>query len=211
MFALAIACQGPTPKDVLDDYKAALEKRDAFTLHSLSDADARRAYSAQELAARVQEDTQALDRVAELLEGALEVKQSARVQLRDGRVLLLIKEGSDWKIAQGGVGLERYDTPEHALDAFFRAVSTGRLRIVRKVIPERFEARFSNDQALVDHLLRISPRIEQARTRLGPLTPGRAVIREGPGGARLAKLSYAEGRAVQMTLEGARWRLLDLE
>lgn len=126
--------------------------------------------------------------------------------LEDGSTLELVLEEGRWKVASGSDSPGRFDTPEHALETFFRAALAGKLDEVRGAIPDRDRGGLATDEALAKHLADNAERIARAREKIGPLAPGRAVVR----GDR-AELVYGPGLAVTFEKEGAGWVIVDLE
>jgi hypothetical protein len=182
----------------LEAYRAALRAGDAAGVHALSDGATRAQVTPEALAGRLSD--------APGLAGTATVAVYAVATLTDGRAVRLVLEPGGWKVAEGGLSLAAYDTPEAALQTLFFAAEAGRLAEVRGALPEAFQARYADDGALAAHLAELRPRLAAARAGLGALTSGRARI-EGDH----AELPYGEGRAATWVLEAGRWRVLDVE
>jgi hypothetical protein len=120
-------------------------------------------------------------------------------------VELAFDEGR-WRITKGGIQPARFDTPEHALETFFRAAEAKRLVDVRRAMPARHRTALTEDEKLHAHLSSSAERIERARRLIGTLSPGRAVIQ----GDR-ADLAYGTGLSVTFEREEGEWRIVDLE
>ena len=193
-------CAAAPPEATLDAYRAALEAGDAPRLYALSDPATRARVTPEAFAAR-------LAAAPPARWGAVEALQVFAVAtLADGRQLRLVQGPDGWRVAEGGVALAAYDTPEAALATLLAGAEAGRLDEVRGALPEAFQARYAGDAALAAHLAAVRGRLAAARSALGALTPGRARIQ----GDR-AQLPYGEGRAVELVLEAGRWRVLDVE
>lgn len=200
-------CVPPGPKETLDRYREALARGDVDAVWSLSDSAFRNAHAKEELRSALASDPGAFAKAEERLKGSGEgVRQSAEIALSGGDRALLVREDQEWRIAEGGFEPASFDTPEHALFAFFDAVRVGRWPVVRKAIPERHASKFGSDEVLRAHVAAMRARIERARAAVGPSPSGRAEI----DGTK-AVLTYGEGRRVTFEREGGVWRILDLE
>lgn len=198
LFVLTIACAPRGPKDALDEYRAAVLRKDAAAVRAMSDASYRAAFDEAAVLA-------SLD-AAPPLGTVTSSGARASFRLESGERIELVLEEGAWKIASGGVTPARYDTPEGALETFFRAALAGRLDDVRPAIPRRFLEAMPTDEALEKHIAASADRIARARARIGPIAPGRAAIH-----GRTADLTYGPGLAVTFELEDARWVIVDLE
>ncbi|MCB9648001.1 MAG: hypothetical protein H6730_15530 [Deltaproteobacteria bacterium] len=202
LYALALVacagCAGAQPEDTLAAYRDALQARDAARVHALSDPASQAELSPEALA----------ERMAAAPPGPLAevARVDALITLTDGRRVRLVRVPAGWRVAEGGLSLAAYDTPEAALRTLLAAAEAGRLDEVRRAMPEAFQARYASDEVLSAHLEAQAPRLAAVRAALGPLSPGRARIQ----GDR-ASIDYGEGRSVTLVREGERWRVLDVE
>jgi hypothetical protein len=197
------ACAGPRPEEALRAYRAALARKDVATLRELSDAGFRATWSEARLARWMKKNPRLIEAALDRTEG-LRLREEAVVEDEQGRVRL-VREPDGWKVAEGGLLVARFDTPEAALQTFFFA-ATGHQDLLRELIPEADADRFASDFALAKHLYANRERIFRARDAIGPIDEGMAVI----DGDR-ARIPYGDGKAVELRLEGERWRVLDLE
>lgn len=200
---LACASQAPSPRQTLEAYREALAKADAETLVALSDEGFRENWDEVRLTRWLQKNPRLLQEALGRLDEGFGLQEAHF--FFEGHRVRLVREGKRWRVAEGGVLVARFDTPEAALETFFFA-STGHLGLLRKLIPDSEVSRFASDFALGKHLYSMQARIFRARDELGPIRPGMAQI-EGDR----ATISYGTGKAVEMVLEGGRWRILDIE
>lgn len=205
LFAAACASTPAGPEETLQRYREAIVERDASTLHALSDATFRSTWDE----ARLERWLDKNPRLAEEAEARLEapigrLSEEAILPVEGGRIRL-VREPDGWKVAEGGVLVARFDTPEAALETFFFA-ATGHLGLLRQLIPEAAQSRFASDSELGRHLHAMQERIFRARDAIGALTPGRAII-DGPH----ATIPYGDGKSAELILEGDRWRVVDVE
>lgn len=204
---LLSACAPRTPRETLEAYRDALRERDFETVWALSSSAARRAHGPPDLAAKA-DHPEVIGAASARIEACTSsvAREVFEVEIAGGRVVRLVREEGEWRVHRGVLDLASSDTPEHALDTFFRAIDAGDFALVRSAIPKRLVAEYTSDRALSAHLLHMEPRIARARARIGPLVPGRAEI-EGIH----AEIAYGEGRRATFEREDGIWRILDLE
>jgi hypothetical protein len=207
LLLLLAACSDRGPKDALDRYREALERKDARAMLALSERSLRESMTEEELRAYLDAQTTVLSGIAGDLAGPpTRLRRSAEVILKSGRRIVLVEEDGAWRIAEGAVELARFDTPEHALTTFFAATLARRWATVRRAIPKRFVDALSSDDALAKHVEAMRPRIDRARVEIGVAMGGRVELR----GER-ALLAYGEGKKVTFEREDGAWKVLDLE
>jgi hypothetical protein len=195
---ISVACAPRGPEKTLDEYREAVRNKDARAVHALSDESFRAAFDEAAVEAELSS--------APVL-GAVRGKDERAIYvLEDGSTIELVLEQGAWKVASGGVSPGRFDTPERALETFFRAALGGKLSLVRRAIPERDRGGLATDEALAKHLADNSDRIARAREKIGGLKERRAQVR----GER-AELSYGPGLSVTFEKEGEGWVIVDLE
>lgn len=203
---LTAACAAsPTPESTLEAYQRALAEGDVAELRRLSHAPFRQAWSEDRLRRWIRKNPRLLDEAGQRMsrpQGPVDVQAHLPVE---GGSVRLVREDDGWRVAGGGVLVARFDTPEAALETFFFA-ATGHLGLLRKLIPEEQVDRYRSDYALGTYLYSVRDRIFRARDEVGPLTPGRAEV-----DGKRARLAYGNGKAVEMILQGERWRVLDVE
>lgn len=199
------ACAAPTPERTLDAYRKALGEGDVAALRKLSDARFQAAWDLPALSKWARKNPRLLLEAEARLGRPDPVRRPTLVfPLEAGEVRLVWEEG-EWRVASGGWLLARFDTPEAALRTFFFA-ATGHLGLLRKCLPDAEARRLATDYMLGQELYARRARIFSARDAIGPITEGRARV-EGEE----AILPYGEGRAARLVLEGARWRVVDVE
>jgi hypothetical protein len=192
------ACASHGPERALDEYREAVKRKDAGAVHALSDASFRAAFDVAAIAKELEE--------ARAVGEPKTSAQHATFVLESGETIELLFEDGAWKVTSGGIQPARFDTPERALESFFRAALAGKLAVVRAAIPKRFREVHEDDASLEKHLASIADRIATARTRLGPIKAGRAAIHGDE-----ADLPYGAGLSVTFEKEGDRWVIVDLE
>ena len=117
----------------------------------------------------------------------------------------LIRENDQWRVAEGGLLLPAFDTPEAAARTFFFAAS-GHLGLLRRTLTDADAEERYSDYLIGKWLYAERDRIFAARDAVGPIDDGRAEV----DGDR-ARIPYGDGAAVQLVLEGGRWRVFHFE
>ena len=200
-----VACAGPQPKSVLSKYQQALQARDAKTIYKLSDNDFKSIHSVSEIEGYLANNDGDTKSLAELLgEEIVATALRGTIELASGHVVHLIHEDGRWKVRAGGIPFDRFDSPQAALNAFFRAYRDGRLEVLRKLIPSNFASRYLDDTQLEAHLERIRSRVVAAENRL-PKVP--KAVEDG----ETAEITYGDGFKVRFIKEGGSWKISDLE
>jgi hypothetical protein len=195
----AVGC-GPRPPELaLDAYRDAVARKDAAAVLALSDATFRAAFDESAVEAELADRKDGIALVTSS-------DQRATFTLESGETIELVLEDGAWRVRAGGISPARFDTPERALETFFRGALAGKLDVVRQAIPKRFRDALTTDAALEQHIAAMADRIARARSRIGPIGAGRAAIH----GAR-ADLTYGPGLAVTFEKEDDRWVIVDLE
>lgn len=192
------ACAAPTPDDVLRSYAEAVARGDADEVRRLSAAKLRSEMSVSDVRAALDADPN----LALQLSGPT-VARRCELDLGD-RTIRLVREAQAWRVSSGGAYVLRFDTPAASLAALFVAVEQGRMDVLRRVVPRRFQQYFGTEQALVAHLTEQMDRIHAAQAAIG----ADAQIRVD--GDRAA-LVYGPGRSVRFEREDGEWKILDLE
>lgn len=199
VLASACACRPHGAEQALDAYRDAVARKDARAVLALSDEAYRAAF----------DETAVEEALGEQRDGIANVtkaEEHATFALENGEEIEMVLEGGAWHVAHGGICPARFDTPERALETFFRAALAGKLDVVRQAIPKRFRDELRTDADLSKHISVMSDRIARARSRLGPITAGRAAIH-----GEHADLTYGPGLAVTFEKEDTRWVIVDLE
>lgn len=202
---LAGCAAPPGPAAAVAAYREAVARGDAEAVLRWSDAATRAAVKAEEVETQLAGDAAGAASTAEAL-GRPVVREATELELEGGRRVGLVREADGWRVATGGLGLDRNDTPENALGTFLRAVTAKRLALVRRLIPEAARERFTSDAALAAHLEAVAPRIEAARRRHAD-APSQAAEILGEE----AHLEYPDGTKITFLLGPAGWTILDLE
>jgi hypothetical protein len=199
VFCLVLfACTPRAPEDALDAYRRAVAAKDPQAILALSDASFRATFDEAAVAAALSQSTG--------LAPTRSKDQRAIFVLENGETIELVFEDGDWRVARGGVVPARFDTPEGALETFFRAAVAENFAVLRQTIPKRHRDQLVGDAALEKHIAAMADRIARARSRIGRIGPGRAVIH----GER-ADLAYGPGLSVTFEREESGWVIVDLE
>lgn len=197
------ACASQAPQDVLRDYRSAVAEGRIDRVRSLSDAHFRDAYDPAALAKQLRKNPRLFTEAAARLEG-LERLEMVGTTSSGERVRLVLEDGR-WRVAEGGLLMPDFGTPEGVTRTFFFA-ATGHIELLRDCLPEEAAQRFASDYQLGKHLHTHRERIFAARDELGPITDGMAVVK-----GKRARIPYGTNKAVELILEGDRWRVVDLE
>ena len=200
-----ISCANAKPKSVLSQYQQALQSRDAKSIYKLSDNDFRSIHSVTEIEKYLSENEADAKSLAELLaEDTVATALRGTIELASGHVVHLIFEDGRWKVRAGGIPFDRFDSPQAALNAFFRAYRDGRLEVLRQLIPSNYASRYLDDAQLEAHLERIRSRVVAAENRL-PKVP------KAKEKGETAEITYGDGFKVSFIKEDGSWKISDLE
>lgn len=205
MLLLVAACaSAPTPQDTVREYAKAVRNGDAARVYDLSDQQYQRMYGP----ADVKRALAATDRsqAAAQLEAQRSHTATALVVLDDGTRVRLVMEDRGWRIASGGIEPASVDEPVEALATFLRAALTGRLAVVRGLMPPEFYDRYLADETLAAHLMKQRSRLREAQEGISGLKADAAVI----DGDR-ASIAYGDGKSAQLVRVDGQWRVLDVE
>lgn len=143
VFALSLlaACGGSSldaPSDTLRAYAAALEDKRVEDAYDLLSDEAKRTVSLESFRRMVLENPTEVMEVASALarpSGKPEVRSV--VELPNGDELVLVLEGSSWRVDAAAVDLYSQATPRQALVGFLRAVERRRYDVVLRYVPDR--------------------------------------------------------------------------
>ncbi len=208
ILAWGLACrhgQGD-PKEALRCYQRALVRGDAEGLRRASDHGFRSRHSPEVLREVLGAHPGRDALAAALAVPPTSVRHLAELVLADGRVVVLIRESGQWKVASGGFSPLEPGSPVAVLAQFFRAVERGHWALVRAMIPDEHQTRLASDEALARHVQGLRPRIQRVRALLQDWSRLRAAIK-----GKTAELAYGPEKTVQFVLQGGTWRIRDLE
>lgn len=140
-FVLSAACGGSSldaPSDTLRAYAAALEQKRVEDAYALLSDEAKRTISLESFRRMVLENPTEVMEVANALarpSGKPEVRSV--VLLPNGDELVLVLEGSEWRVDAAAVDLYSQATPRQALLGFIRAVERRRYDVLLRYVPDR--------------------------------------------------------------------------
>ena len=135
------ACGGSSleaPSDTLRAYAAALEQKRVEDAYALLSDEAKRTISLESFRRMVLENPTEVMEVANALarpSGKPEVRSI--VMLPNGDELVLVLEGSEWRVDAAAVDLYSQATPRQALVGFLRAVERRRYDVLLRYVPDR--------------------------------------------------------------------------
>ncbi|MBX3252141.1 MAG: hypothetical protein KF901_33515 [Myxococcales bacterium] len=206
LVALA-ACAGRPrgPEDTVREVAKALREGRWERAYAHLDESYRRRVTLEEFRRHLEAHPDEVRHLAGLLghaSGAQDV--SATVALPDGDALVLVRDGSDWRIR--GNALDFYDqsSPRAAIRAFVRAMERRRYDVVLRLVPN------ADREGMSEERMRESFEGE-AREEIDRLL---AALREGLSGpievvGERATLSYGDGATVQLLREDGVWKIED--
>lgn len=206
VFAISVGgcASGHPAEDALKAYARALADGDVEQIRALSSTKTRAGLDDAQLKKWQHKNPRLFDAA---IHRAVQADRGDKTMIfgsGENRVRMVLEDG-EWRVAEGGLLLARFDTPEAALETFFFAAA-GHLELLRESMPEEAARRYATDYELGVYLHSIQGRIEAARDEIGPLHEGRATI----DGDR-ARISYGEHKAAELVLEGERWKVVDVE
>ncbi len=141
MATIVSACRGTSleaPSDTLRAYAAALEQKRVEDAYALLSDEAKRTISLESFRRMVLENPTEVMEVANALarpSGRPEVRSV--VMLPNGDELVLVLEGSEWRVDAAAVDLYSQATPRQALEGFIRAVERRRYDVLLRYVPDR--------------------------------------------------------------------------
>jgi hypothetical protein len=193
------ACGG-APKDegpatALRAYAAAIESEDAATLHELLTEDARAETSLERLQQLLQENRAELQEQAAALDELADAGPTARarVRLRGGHTVTLVREDGKWVIEGGVMTAPTLRTPLDAVSALRQALSRRSLPGIMRILAR---APFSEVETEIEELL------EETEDEL-------ALEVEVRG--REATVRTLSGRKIILLQESGEWRISDIQ
>ena len=141
--ALAAAgCSGgPGPQGALDQYGAALRRKDYADAYALMSSAFRAKISRDEFVRMMRDSPREVGETAERLNGRGTVEVSAELHYGLGDSIRLVQEDGEWRLASNPLAFYEQTSPRAALRSFLRAYRLGRYDVMLRFVPERYRAR----------------------------------------------------------------------
>lgn len=136
----ALGCAGRAPREpdqVLMAYAEALRDGRAHDAYSLLSDEAKKTITFEEFNKILQENPSEVEEIAKgLTRPTTGTQVTATVTTPDGETLLLVYEGSQWKIDGSALDLYSQATPLSAIHAFILAFENGRYDVLMHFVPD---------------------------------------------------------------------------
>ncbi|HEY3234718.1 MAG TPA: hypothetical protein VGJ84_08370 [Polyangiaceae bacterium] len=196
------------PRDALQAYAAALQRRDLDTAYRLLSSEAKKSIPFDAFQRMVTENPEEVrDIIAALSRPAGPPRVTALITTPDGQTLLLVYEDGAWKVDGAAIDLYSQATPRAAVAAFVRALDNRRYDILMRFVPE------SKREGLNAQKLKNSFEGEQ-REEMDKLTQAlKAALPTAEVellGDR-ATMAYGAGGTVELVREHGLWKVEDFQ
>lgn len=192
------------PAATLDQYRAALERKDFAAAYGMMSERFRSQHSREEFIRMMEENPgEVTDTVTALGRARQEVEIAAELDYGHGEQLRLVHEGEQWRIATNPIQFYSQATPRDALRSFVRAYRLGRWEIMLRFVPNRYRERMDADELrqqfqneeVVLMMKTLETNIEEPITEQG----------------NEARMPYSERSEVKLVREDGVWKILDMD
>jgi hypothetical protein len=206
--AVGAGCRrGGGPGGALDQYGAALHRRDFGAAYDLMSSAFRGKVSRDDYVRMMKDNGREVDETAERLEGRRgDLEVSAEFTYGVGDQLRLVQEDGRWRIATNPLAFYDQASPQAALRSFVRAYRLERWDVMLRFVPKSYREKM--DAAKVKAQFQ-GPSHEQMESLMNALESnvGEPIKVLGTE----ARMSYGDHSEVKFVLEDGSWRLKDLD
>jgi hypothetical protein len=202
------ACGGRQgPSGTLDAYGKALKNRDYGAAYELMSSSFRGKVSRDDYIRMMKDNPREVDETADRLrgkKGTLDV--SAEFEYGLGDRMLLVQEGSEWKISGNPLGFYDQSTPRNALRGFLRAYRLERWDVMLRFVPNVYREKMDGAKMKAQFT---GPSREQMENLINTLEANvdEPIIERGND----ARMSYGDRFTVTFVREDGAWKLKDLD
>ncbi len=196
------------PLAAIDAYAAALERKDPAGAYRLMSASYRREHTVEDFGRLLAEHpADVRETVRRLRQAKRRVELTASLPYGDlGAELLLVHEGTDWRLANNPLEFYPQGTPRQTLRSFLRAAELGRFDVLLRFVPAVWAKEMTVEKLTAEL---IGPKRQELEDVVRALRSATDAPIEEVG--EQARMSYGERFELRFVREEGIWKIEDFD